>query len=58
MDLGPNLSVTGSLATVLWLMTLRREGLHVSAWSFLKVSLVTAPVALLLAVLTAGATTR
>src|SRR5579863_7037464 len=29
VDLGPNLSVTGSLATILWLMAIRREGLHV-----------------------------
>jgi arsenical pump membrane protein len=26
VDLGPNLSVTGSLATILWLIALRREG--------------------------------
>ena len=26
VDLGPNLSVTGSLATILWLTALRREG--------------------------------
>ena len=51
VDLGPNLSVTGSLATVLWLMTLRREGLHVSAWSFLKVGAIVTPVALVLAVM-------
>lgn len=51
VDLGPNLSVTGSLATVLWLIVLRREGLHVSAWSFLKVGLVVTPAALALAVL-------
>jgi len=37
VDLGPNLSVTGSLATILWLSALRREGLTVSAVSFLKV---------------------
>jgi arsenical pump membrane protein len=37
VDLGPNLSVTGSLATILWLSALRREGLSVSASSFLKV---------------------
>ena len=37
VDLGPNLSITGSLATILWLVALRREGLHVSAWDFLKV---------------------
>jgi arsenical pump membrane protein len=37
VDLGPNLSVTGSLATILWLVALRREGLEVSAWRFLKI---------------------
>jgi len=36
VDLGPNLSVTGSLATILWLVALRREGQTVSAWTFLK----------------------
>lgn len=36
VDLGPNLSVTGSLASILWLVALRREGVHVSAWSFLR----------------------
>ncbi|MEP6714478.1 MAG: SLC13 family permease [Terriglobia bacterium] len=36
VDLGPNLSVTGSLATVLWLIELRREGVAVSFWTFLK----------------------
>ncbi len=37
VDLGPNLSVTGSLATILWLIAIRREGEHVSAWTFLRV---------------------
>jgi arsenical pump membrane protein len=37
VDLGPNLSVTGSLATILWLSALRREGLHIGAWAFLKI---------------------
>ena len=36
VDLGPNLSVTGSLATILWLHALRREGLDIGAWRFLK----------------------
>ncbi len=49
VDLGPNLSVTGSLATILWLTALRREGLHVSAWQFLKLGLLIMPPALLLA---------
>jgi arsenical pump membrane protein len=37
VDLGPNLSITGSLATILWLVALRREGQVVSARSFLKI---------------------
>jgi arsenical pump membrane protein len=49
VDLGPNLSVTGSLATILWLIALRREGEHVGAWRFLRVGLVVMPPALLLA---------
>jgi arsenical pump membrane protein len=48
VDLGPNLSVTGSLATILWLSALRREGLSFSAWKFLKVGLVVMPPALVL----------
>ncbi|RYF47473.1 MAG: arsenic transporter, partial [Cytophagaceae bacterium] len=39
IDLGPNLSVTGSLATILWLVALRREGQKVSAWAFLKLGI-------------------
>jgi arsenical pump membrane protein len=39
VDLGPNLSVTGSLATILWLVALRREGQTVSAWKFLQLGL-------------------
>ena len=49
IDLGPNLSVTGSLATVLWLIALRRERIEVSAWSFLRVGALVMPPALLLA---------
>jgi arsenical pump membrane protein len=48
VDLGPNLSVTGSLATILWLLALRREGLDVSFWRFLQVGAIAMPVALLL----------
>jgi len=50
VDLGPNLSVTGSLATILWLTALRREGIRVSAWRFLKLGALVMPPALLLAV--------
>lgn len=37
VDLGPNLAVTGSLATILWLNALRREGEHVDSRQFLRV---------------------
>ena len=47
VDLGPNLSVTGSLATILWLLALRKENQSVSAWDFLKVGLLAMPAALL-----------
>jgi arsenical pump membrane protein len=54
VDLGPNLSVTGSLATILWLLALRKdpagdpegEKLDVSFWKFLKVGAIAMPVAL------------
>ncbi len=46
VDLGPNLSVTGSLATILWLLALRKEQLDVSFWKFLKVGAIAMPVAL------------
>ncbi|SEK10144.1 arsenic transporter [Achromobacter sp. NFACC18-2] len=49
IDLGPNLSVSGSLATLLWLLAVRREGMHVSALSFLRLGLVVMPPALVLA---------
>ncbi len=50
VDLGPNLSITGSLATILWLLALRKEKLDVSFWKFLKVGAVAMPVALVLSI--------
>ncbi len=55
IDLGPNLSVTGSLATILWLIALRREGENVGAVRFLKLGLVVMPPALLLSLLALSA---
>ena len=49
VDLGPNLSVTGSLATILWLIALRRDNERVSPWTFLKAGALVMPPALLLA---------
>ena len=50
VDLGPNLSITGSLATILWLNAIRREGENVSFLMFLKVGAVVMLPALVLAV--------
>jgi len=47
VDLGPNLSVTGSLATILWLIALRRERVEISAWEFLTIGIIAMPVALI-----------
>ena len=48
IDLGPNLSITGSLATILWLIAIRREGMHVTGWQFLKAGMLIMPTALAL----------
>jgi arsenical pump membrane protein len=50
VDLGPNLSVTGSLATILWLVALRRDGEDVSFWTFFRVGLLVMPAALALSI--------
>ncbi len=50
VDLGPNLSITGSLATILWLVALRREGQDVTAWAFLKLGILIMTVALVAAI--------
>ena len=49
VDLGPNLSITGSLATILWLAALRRDSYHVGAITFLRLGVMVMPPALLLA---------
>lgn len=49
VDLGPNFSITGSLATILWLVALRREKIEVGAWPFLKLGLLVTPPALIAA---------
>jgi arsenical pump membrane protein len=58
VDLGPNLSVSGSLATILWLIALRRGGVEMNFWKFLRVGVLVTPPALLLAVLASLLTSR
>jgi arsenical pump membrane protein len=49
VDLGPNFSVTGSLATILWLTAIRREGQSVGFFRFLRIGVAVTPPALALA---------
>jgi arsenical pump membrane protein len=51
VDLGPNLSITGSLATILWLTALRREGEDISVWHFLRLGAIVMFPALILSLL-------
>jgi arsenical pump membrane protein len=51
VDLGPNLSVTGSLATILWLIALRREKVEITAWEFFKIGIIAMPIALIASLL-------
>ncbi len=47
VDLGPNLTTTGSLATILWLSILRERGLEVSPLEYLRLGLSVVPAMLL-----------
>ncbi|HEY2048750.1 MAG TPA: arsenic transporter [Caulobacteraceae bacterium] len=49
VDLGPNFSVTGSLATILWLTAIRREGESVGFFRFLRIGVAVTPPALAVA---------
>ena len=50
-DLGPNLTTVGSLATMLWLLILRRKGLDISTLDYIKLGLTVVPVMLLVGAL-------
>ena len=43
-DLGPNLTTVGSLATMLWLLILRRKGLEVSTLEYFKLGITVVPI--------------
>lgn len=42
-DLGPNLTTVGSLATMVWLLILRRKGLEVSTLEYFKLGITVVP---------------
>jgi arsenical pump membrane protein len=51
-DLGPNLTTVGSLATVLWLLILRRRNIEVSGLDYFKVGVIVTPLMLVCGALT------
>ncbi|MBV9269942.1 MAG: anion permease [Candidatus Eremiobacteraeota bacterium] len=51
VNLSPNISLTGSLATLLWLAMLRREGIDCSAWQFFRIGIVVTVPSLVIALL-------
>jgi arsenical pump membrane protein len=53
VNVGPNLTVNGSLATLLWLAVLRRAGVSITPLRFAAVGLVATPPALIAAALLA-----
>jgi arsenical pump membrane protein len=46
VNIGPALTTAGSLATIIWLSLVRRQGLHVPALEYLRVAVVTVPLVL------------
>jgi len=50
VNVGPNLTYTGSLATMLWRRTIRERGVHVDLGEFTRLGLLTVPITLVVAV--------
>jgi arsenical pump membrane protein len=57
-DLGPNLTPVGSLSTMLWLVTVRRQGVAFRTGDYLRLGAITMPLLLLAAWAPVAATYR
>ncbi len=56
-DLGPNITILGSLSSMLWLVLLRQRGLMIKPLQYLKVGIIVTPPMLIVAALSVYATT-
>jgi len=57
-DLGPNLTIVGSLSTLIWLLLLRKRGVEVSSLDYAKLGFVVTPIMLLASGLLLGVLLR
>ena len=57
-DLGPNLTPVGALSTMLWLVIVRRRGVEVSTWDFLRIGAIVTPLSVAAAGLLIAASFR
>jgi arsenical pump membrane protein len=46
-DLGPNITILGSLSSMLWLVILRQRGLDIHPLQYLKLGLIVTPIMLI-----------
>jgi len=53
-DLGPNLTIVGSLSTLIWLLLLRKRGVEVSSLDYAKLGIIVTPIMLLVSGLLLG----
>ena len=50
-DIGPNLTILGSLSSMLWLILLRQRGLNIHPMQYIKLGLIVTPILLIIGVL-------
>ncbi len=50
-DIGPNLTIVGSLSSMLWLVLLRQRGLNIRPMQYIKLGLIVTPILLIIGVL-------
>ena len=50
-DLGPNITILGSLSSMLWLVLLRQRGLDIHPLQYIKLGLLVTPIMLIAAAL-------